>query len=139
LRAATDRWALSHKRPTAFMLTYGNLAMRRARSQFSANFFGCAGYKIIDNNGFDTIQQGVDAALKSDAEIIVICSADEDYPVIAPEILDKTKHKAIVVVAGYPKDSIEELKSKGLKHFIHIKSNVLDTLLEYNKMLGINS
>ena len=35
LRLATER---SGKRPTVFMLTIGNLAMRLARSQFSSNF-----------------------------------------------------------------------------------------------------
>jgi methylmalonyl-CoA mutase len=101
LRAATDKYALSSKRPAAFMLTYGSLAMRRARSQFSGNFFSCAGYTIIDNNGFKTVDEGVETALKSKAEIVVICAADEDYPVIAPEIREKIGEKAIVVVAGW--------------------------------------
>ena len=48
-------------RPKVFMLTIGNLAMRLARSQFSSNFFACAGYQIIDNLGFQTVQEGVDA------------------------------------------------------------------------------
>ncbi|MDE6271265.1 MAG: acyl-CoA mutase large subunit family protein, partial [Muribaculaceae bacterium] len=45
LRLATEAAA---KRPKVFMLTIGNLAMRLARAQFSTNFFGCAGYEIID-------------------------------------------------------------------------------------------
>ena len=48
LRLATEAAA---RRPKVFMLTIGNLAMRLARAQFSANFFGCAGYEIIDNLG----------------------------------------------------------------------------------------
>ena len=51
------------KVPTAFMLTIGNLAMRQARAQFSCNFLACAGYKVIDNLGFKTVEEGVDAAL----------------------------------------------------------------------------
>ncbi|MBE0639146.1 MAG: acyl-CoA mutase large subunit family protein [Bacteroidales bacterium] len=136
LRAATDNYSLSAKRPAAFMLTFGSLAMRRARSQFSGNFFGCAGISIIDNDGFKTVDAGVDAALKSEAEIVVICAADEDYPVIAPEIREKIGDKAIVVVAGYPKE-VEELKAKGLRYFIHVKSNLLETLREFQQLLGI--
>ncbi len=139
LRAATDKHALSAKRPAAFMLTFGSLAMRRARSQFSGNFFGCAGYTIIDNNGFKTVDEGVEAALNSKAKIVVICAADEDYPVIAPEIREKIGDKAIVVVAGYPKDIVEELKAKGLKYFIHVKSNLLETLREFQQVLGIKA
>ncbi len=137
LRAATDIYARDHKRPAAFMCTYGSLAMRRARSQFSSNFFACAGYEVMDNNGFTDIDEGVKAAIQSKAEIVVICASDEDYPAIAPEINKKIGDKAIVVVAGYPKDTIEELKSKGIIHFIHMKSNVLETLKDFQKQLGI--
>ena len=73
LRMATEK---SGKTPKVFMLTIGNLAMRLARSQFSANFFACAGYKIIDNLGFDTVEAGVEAAVKAGAEIVVLCSSD---------------------------------------------------------------
>ena len=138
LRSRTDGYARGHRRPAAFMFTYGSLSMRRARSQFSGNFFACAGFEVIDNNGFKTVDDGVKAALESKAEIVVICAADEDYPQIAPEILEKIGDQAIVVVAGYPKDSVDELKSKGLKHFIHVKSNVLETLQEFQQMLDIS-
>lgn len=36
--------------------------MRRAKASFTANFFGCAGYEIIDNAGFKIIEDGVIAA-----------------------------------------------------------------------------
>ena len=81
LRMATEK---SGKTPKVFMLTIGNLAMRLARSQFSANFFGCAGYKIIDNLGFDTVEAGVEAAVKAGAEIVVLCSSDDEYAEFAP-------------------------------------------------------
>ena len=67
------------KVPTAFMLTIGNLAMRQARAQFSCNFLACAGYKVIDNLGFKTVEEGVDAALEAKADIVVICSSDDEY------------------------------------------------------------
>ncbi|MFQ9170031.1 MAG: methylmalonyl-CoA mutase small subunit, partial [Parabacteroides distasonis] len=81
LRMATEK---SGKTPKVFMLTIGNLAMRLARSQFSANFFACAGYKIIDNLGFDTVEAGVEAAVKAGAEIVVLCSSDDEYAEFAP-------------------------------------------------------
>jgi len=137
LRYKMDKYALQVNRPQVFMFTFGSLAMRRARSQFSSNFFACAGFEVIDNNGFKTVDDGVDAALISKAEIIVICAADDDYPVIAPEISEKMGDKAIIVIAGYPKNYIEELQAKGIKHFIHVKSNVLETLQEFQRFLGI--
>jgi methylmalonyl-CoA mutase len=111
--------------------------MRRARSQFSSNFFACAGFEVIDNNGFKTVDEGIKAALESQAKIIVLCAADDDYPQIAPEVFEKINNQATIVIAGYPKDTIEELKSKGIKHFIHVKSNVLETLKEFQALLNI--
>lgn len=137
LRYRTDTYSRDHKRPAVFMFTYGNLAMRIARSQFSRNFFACAGFETIDNLGFKTLEEGVNAFLDSKAEILVICSADEEYPVIAPSIREAVKDKAIVVVAGFPKDIVEELKAKGIEHFIHVRSNVLAELNKFQTLLGI--
>ncbi|MCL2074618.1 MAG: methylmalonyl-CoA mutase family protein [Marinilabiliaceae bacterium] len=133
LRLATEK---SGKCPKVFMLTYGNLAMRLARSQFSGNFFGCAGYEIIDNLGFETIEEGVESALKANADIVVLCSSDDEYPVAAPLAFEKLKGKAIFVVAGAPVCT-EELKEKGIDNFINIRSNVLDSLTGFQKKLGI--
>jgi methylmalonyl-CoA mutase len=110
--------------------------MRKARSQFSSNFFGCAGYQILDNKGFDTVEGAVKSAVDSKADIVVICSSDEEYPLFAPEIYNRLKDKAIIVVAGNP-TCIDELKSKGLGNFIHIRSNIIEILTEFNKKLGI--
>jgi len=132
LRMKTEKCG---KTPKAFMLTCGGLAMARARAQFSCNFFACAGIKVIDNTYFKTIEEGVDAAKKSGAEIVVVCSSDDDYATLAPQVYNALKDTAIVVVAGAPACS-EELKAAGITHFISIKDNVLETLKGYQKELG---
>ncbi|MCX6234857.1 MAG: methylmalonyl-CoA mutase family protein [Bacteroidetes bacterium] len=137
LRYRTDRFAIANKRPEVFMLTYGNLAMRRARSQFAGNFFGCAGFGIIDNPGFDTVKEGIEAALASHAEIVVICSSDEEYSSLIPEVFPQLRNDKIIVLAGYPKDYAERFKMIGLKHFIHVRSNILETLEGFQKELNI--
>ncbi len=133
LRLATEN---SGKRPSVFMLTIGNLAMRLARSQFSANFFACAGYKIIDNLGFETVQAGVDAALEAKADIVVLCSSDDEYAQYAPEAYEALAGRALFVVAGAPA-CMDELKEKGITEFINVRSNVLDTLRAFNEKLSI--
>ncbi|MDN5291086.1 MAG: methylmalonyl-CoA mutase, partial [Anaerophaga sp.] len=133
LRLATEKAA---KRPKVFMLTYGNLAMRLARSQFSGNFFGCAGYEIIDNLGFDTVEEGVEAARKAKADIVVLCSSDDEYAEAAPAAFKALNGEAVFVVAGAPACA-DDLKAQGIEHFINIRSNLLETLQEFNKMLNI--
>lgn len=131
LRLETEH---SGKRPKVFMLTIGNLAMRLARSQFSANFFACAGYQIIDNLGFETVQQGVDAAMEKEADIVVICSSDDEYETLAPEAFKALDGRAEFVVAGNPACT-EALTAQGITNFIHVRSNVLDTLKAFNAKL----
>ena len=124
------------KVPTAFMLTIGNLAMRQARAQFSCNFLACAGYKVIDNLGFKTVEEGVDAALEAKADIVVICSSDDEYAEYAIPAYKYLDGRAMFVVAGAPA-CMDDLKAAGIENFIHVKCNVLETLKEYNQKLGI--
>ncbi len=123
--------------PKVFLLTYGNPAMRKARAGFSAGFFGCAGFSIIDNPGFSTASEGVQAALESGAPVVVVCSSDDEYTQIVPDIAAELENRAILVVAGYPADHAEQLKNAGVKHFIHVRSNVLETLQKFQEELGI--
>ena len=131
LRLATEAAA---KRPKVFMLTIGNLAMRLARAQFSTNFFGCAGYEIIDNLGFNTVEEGVDAALAKGADVVVHCSSDDEYAELAPAAYKYLDGRAEFVVAGNPACT-DDLKAVGIKDFVHVRCNVLDTLRDFNNRL----
>ncbi len=133
LRLSTEK---AEKQPIAFMLTIGNLAMRQARAQFSCNFLAAAGYKVMDNLGFKTVEEGVDAALEAKADIVVICSSDDEYAEYAIPAFQYLAGRAMFVVAGAPACS-EDLKAAGIENFIHVKSNQLETLKAYNAKLGI--
>ena len=133
LRLTTEK---AKKVPTAFMLTIGNLAMRQARAQFSCNFLACAGYKVIDNLGFKTVEEGIDAALEAKADIVVICSSDDEYAEYAIPAFNYLNGRAMFVVAGAPA-CMEDLRAAGIENYIHVKCNVLETLREYNQKLGI--
>lgn len=142
-RAASEFEALrlqtehSGKRPKAFMLTIGNLAMRQARAQFSCNFLACAGYEVTDNLGFATVEEGVEAAVKAGADIVVICSSDDEYAEYAIPAYQALNGRAMFIVAGAPA-CMDDLKAAGIENFIHVRCNVLETLKEYNAKLGIN-
>jgi len=134
MRLATEK---SGKRPKAFMLTIGSLSMRLARAQFSGNFFGCAGYELFDNLGFDTAEEGVKAARAVGADLIVLCSSDDEYTEFAPATKAAIgAGKEILVVAGAPA-TMDELKAQGITNFINVRSNVLQTLQGFNQQLGI--
>ena len=133
LRLATEGAA---KQPVAFMLTIGSLVWRQARAQFSCNFLASAGYKVIDNLGFPTVEEGVEAAMKANADIVVLCSSDEEYAEYAIPAFKALNNRAMFVVAGAP-ECMEDLKKEGIENFIHVKVNQLETLKEFNAKLGI--
>ena len=129
LRQATENAAHT---PVVFMLTIGNLAMRLARAQFSDNFFGCAGYKLIDNNGFNTVEEGVEAAVAANADVVVLCSSDAEYPELIPGAIKALNGRAEFVLAGPETD---EFKAMGVTNFINVRTNVLSTLKAFNAKL----
>jgi len=138
MRYATDVYAQTNKRPVAWMFTYGNLAMLKARANFASNFFACAGFAVQDNAGFKTLEAGIEAARQAKPEIVVICSSDEEYGEgNALRIFNELKNDTIVVLAGNPEGTADILKEAGMEYFIHVKSNVLETLQSFQKRLGI--
>ncbi len=129
IRLATEHAANT---PKVFMLTIGNLAMRLARAQFSDNFFACAGYELIDNNGFKTVKEGVDAAMEKKADVVVLCSSDDEYAALIPEAVKELDGRAELVLAGPETD---EFKAMGITNFINVRTNVLATLKAFNAKL----
>ena len=126
--------------PAVFLLPVGNPSMRNARAAFAANFFGCAGFRISDNPGFDSARDGVKAALKSGSKIVVICSSDREYPELAPGICGMLRDKdpdIRILIAGNPGEHIEALKASGIDDFIHARSNALRILRKYQELSGI--
>ena len=133
LRLQTEK--ASH-RPKVFLLTYGNLTMRKARAGFATNFFGVAGYEIIDNLGFATPEEGAKAALESGADVVVLCSSDDEYAELTQPVCDLLKGKVkSLVLAGFPKEMVETYKGYGIDEFIHVKTNALDCLTKFQKQL----
>ncbi|MRT92184.1 methylmalonyl-CoA mutase family protein [Ancylomarina sp. 16SWW S1-10-2] len=136
LRNKTDIYAKANGRPKVMMFPIGNLNMRKARAQFACNFFACAGFDVEDHNGFNTVEEGVKFVTEKNAKIVVLCSSDDEYATIAPELLKALNGSATLVVAGAPACA-DELKAKGVENFVNVRSNVLETLKAYQAELGI--
>jgi len=120
--------------PKIFLASFGPLKQHKPRVDFARGFFEVGGFDVIYKKGFDTIEEAVSESIKSNAKIIVLCSTDDTYPEIVhafiKEIKSKTKNVKIIL-AGYPKDQIEEHKKNGVDDFIFLGADVY----EINKML----
>jgi methylmalonyl-CoA mutase len=127
IRLRTERYAKqTGQTPKVLLLKRGDLKMKMARGQFCQNFFGCAGFAIEESESYE----GTSAAL------IVLCSSDPEYVAFAQEVCAKVK--VPVVVAGNPKEQIEEIKAAGVQGFVHVLSNMVETLTEWQDKLGID-
>ena len=142
LRLASEQHIKNGGKPIrVFLLTIGNLNMRKARASFATGFFGCAGYSIIDNTGFTTAEEGAKAAMNAKADIVVICSSDEEYATFGIEVTRMLKSETQppkVIIAGNPLEIMENLKEAGVDDFIHVRTNVVEFLQKYHKISGIN-
>ncbi|MDK2972339.1 MAG: methylmalonyl-CoA mutase [Candidatus Sumerlaeota bacterium] len=128
--------------PKVVLVPMGPLAMRRARADFSFGFFGAGGFDVVEPGAFEDVDAAVAGILESGACIAVICSDDPSYPEIVPPIVEKVKAAKpdmMIVVAGYPEESIEALKKAGVDEFIHVRADALATLTRFQEKLGIGA
>lgn len=138
IRLATEKYAEKNGRPKVYLLKLGNLAMRQARAGFITNFFGCAGYEIVEPAGFATVEEGMKAVAEVNPALIVVCSSDEEYATLGVEAAKQCKQQfpnTPFLVAGNPTDAIEDLKAAGAEDFIHVRTNILESLRNYNQKL----
>ena len=122
------------RQPRILLAEIGDIKMRSARSQFAADFMACAGL-ATSIQPFDQAERIAD----SDADLIVLCSADAEYLPIAGELLPILKgrrRQTDVVIAGNP-DSAEQLRDLGVAEFIHIRSNAAEVLAGIQRLIGI--
>ena len=113
--------------PKVFLAAMGPVKQHKARADFSRGFFEVGGFDVIYEKGFDTIEEAADKASKSGSEITVICSTDETYPELVPALVKTLKSgnkRMKVVLAGYPKEQIEEHRKSGVDDFIYVGADV---------------
>jgi len=122
------------KNPLFLLAEIGDPRMRAARSGFASNFFGCAGFKL-DRHRY----QSAEAIANAEADVIVLCSSDAEYPAIVEQLmaaLDARAMKTPVVIAGNP-ESAEQLKAAGVVDFVHVRSNPIETLSRWQRHFQI--
>lgn len=136
VRFRTERYVENgNPRPTVGLALFGDLAMRKARATFSADFFGLAGFAMHEQ----VCSTEADFSDVLDAhDITVLCSADADYIEQAVAIVTSLKRhnpSKKVILAGFPQDVVEQLQQAGLDGFIHMKTNVIEALSALQEQL----
>lgn len=117
--------------PRVFLANMGSVKEHKARADFARGFFEVGGFQVIYSNGFESEVNAAEEATKSGADVIVICSTDELYPEIVPKLIGELKEKgsnAKIVLAGFPKDQVEQYKRSGVDEFIYLGCDALELL-----------
>lgn len=123
-----QQFELTGKLPKVYLACFGNLAMRKARASFIAEFFGTVGIEVTEEHFFDDIRKGAKESAESDADLVVMCSSDAEYETEGKLFAETFKEYAAgkkLILAGYPAEIIETLKLAGVNDYIHVKTNVI--------------
>ncbi|MFO7660883.1 MAG: methylmalonyl-CoA mutase family protein [Candidatus Cloacimonadaceae bacterium] len=125
---------------SVFLANMGPIIQHKARADFASGLLQVGGIYVAGNNGFAIVEEAADAALFSKAQAVCICSTDETYPELVPQLVSKIKAKSpdvIFILAGYPQEMVETYKSQGINIFIHIRANAFDTLNDLANKMGV--
>ncbi len=135
LRLRTERHAAqTGNTPRVLLAEFGDARMRTARSTFSSNFFACAGFEIA-TQCFETAHD----IAAVEADLIVLCSSDAEYLAMALSLaseLNSRQRETPVLIAGRP-ESAEQLCAAGVSDFIHLRSNPIEVLTNWQQRLGM--
>jgi methylmalonyl-CoA mutase len=129
-------------KPKVFLVTMGALSQYKTRADFAKGFFEVGGFEIIYPSGFGTIKEAVNSALLSNVKVVVICSTDETYPELVPEIVKGIKEKdpsILTLLAGYPKEQVESYKQIGIDDFIFLGADVVKILSSVMQKIGVKN
>lgn len=141
IRQVTEAYIEQHgQAPKIFLANMGPIPQHKARADFATAFFNVAALETMANNGFATTAEAAQAAVDSQATVMVICSTDATYPEIVPELtqqVKKAKPGMMVILAGYPKEHIGAFSQAGVDQFLHVRANALELLSTVQKHMEV--
>lgn len=117
--------------PEVLLLNFGELRDFKARADFSSDFLAVGGFQSIRSEALTTFESLAAKAIGSDCNIVVFCSSDEKYPDFVPQtarLIKRAKPLKTIVLAGYPKEYIDDFKAAGVDYFIHLRADIVDVL-----------
>jgi len=133
LRAFVQASSMNKK---IFLLNIGSVAEYKARADFATGFFQVGGFEVISDAGHATLVEAVKAAQDAGAGAFCLCSTDDNYQHLVPELGQLLKDE-LLILAGYPAELVETYKQHGIKLFIHIRADIHDTLGQLAKLLEV--
>ncbi|WP_158850316.1 methylmalonyl-CoA mutase family protein [Algibacter sp. L1A34] len=136
MRRVTEQLvADTNVRPIVQLASYGNLNMRKARAAFAYDFIGVSGFDVHQEESFASAEIAATESAKSNSNVVVICSSDQDYDETAVNFIKAFRAintDKVLLLAGAPKN-MDELTEAGLDGVVNMRSDVLVTLAAIQK------
>ncbi len=123
-------------RPEVLLLPLGPVGWRRARADFSADFFRAGGFAIADPGGFASLAEAVQHARECGAPIVVVCADDASHAELVPAITSDLPD-ALVYVAGRPPQDGEPSADWGAADFVFEGAHAIDILCAAQDRLDV--
>lgn len=124
-----------------FLANMGPIPQHKARADFVTSFMQVAAFNVLTNNGFKTVEEAVQAAIASNADVAIVCSTDATYPELAPAVtagIKAVKPSMKVFLAGAPTPELKQACDEaGMDDYISVRSNCYETLLRMQKEKGM--
>ncbi|WP_117879268.1 methylmalonyl-CoA mutase family protein [Aureibaculum luteum] len=121
----------TNKRPIVELSSFGNLTMRKARAAFAYDFIGVSGFEVRQEKSYKDALEAAEESAKSDSNVVVICSSDQDYDESALNFVKAFRAlntDKVLLLAGNPTNIIDELTESGLDGCIHMKTDIISTI-----------
>lgn len=139
LREKADEYKKKHGRlPGALLLNFGQLNEFKVRADFSADFLAAGGIKSVRSEPALSYEKLAETAIISPHNVLVFCSSDDNYPDFVPQaarLIKRAKPLKTIILAGYPKDHIEEFKNAGVDIFIHFRADIVKIISELHQTI----
>ena len=137
LRDRTKSLKAEGKCTEIFLFNYGSIPKHKGRADFSTGFFEVGGFEILKNDGYTDIESAVEAGINSGAKIGIICSTDDIYKEVVPQIAKRMKELSsdmTLIVAGRPTPELEKIyRNAGVSHFIYMGADCYGLLTKLQK------
>lgn len=130
--------------PQVFLACIGRIPEHRARATFAQNLFAAGGMNAPMNDGFESIEDAVDAFRQSGTDVACICSTDARYADIVVPLAAALRDAGArqIVVAGKAGEAEAQWREAGVSTFIYMGCDALsivrDTLAGFGADLTSN-
>ncbi len=139
LRIAAKELEQSGTLPLLHQLNMGPSRNYRIRADWTSAFFQAGGFKVLNDDDYDTVAEAIEALRSSGARLAVITSDDETYKAVVEDLASAIRQQLPEVslyLAGAPGELEETWNAAGVDGYVHVRVNNYELNRQLLETLG---